>query len=105
MDRAGPSTSKSGMESGIFRICSNRRRISSPPSLVDKRSTPKAKMYLVRLPNTRTDCAVNPFGERSLFSFFSAVSRMKFDLGDGVPVQHFMEKIDVAVQSVLDSNR
>lgn len=36
---------------------------------------------------------------------FSAVSRMKFELGEGTPVQAFIEKIDEAVQTVLESNR
>jgi V/A-type H+-transporting ATPase subunit A len=36
---------------------------------------------------------------------FSAVSRMKFDLGEGVPVQSFIEKIDASIRTVLESNR
>ena len=36
---------------------------------------------------------------------FSVVSRMKFDLGEGVPMQTFVDKINDAVESVLASNR
>ena len=36
---------------------------------------------------------------------FSAVSRMKFELGEGASVQSIIDRINEAVQTVLDSNR
>ncbi len=36
---------------------------------------------------------------------FTAISRMKFELGDGTPVETFIDRINEAEQAVLDGNR